>query len=85
MEHRRTLIPNSELSLLVICLTRDHGETVNDGLWAGRTVVYSQEDIFLDPGEKAELQWIYFLIFTILKLNSVLNIRTNKEYPRMKL
>lgn len=82
MEHRRAVIPNSELSLLVICLGRGHGEMVNDGLWAGLTVAYGQEDVFLDPGEKAELQWIYFLIFTILKLNSVLNI---EEYPRMKL
>lgn len=55
---------------------------MNDGLWAGPTVAYGQEDVFLDPGEKAEFQWIYFLIFTILKLNSVLNI---EEYPKMEL
>jgi len=52
---------------------------VNDRLCAGLTVTYSQENIFLNPGEKAELQWVYFLTFTILKLNSVLNI---EEYPR---
>lgn len=42
-------------------------------------MAYSQENVFLNPGEKAEFQWIYFLIFTILKLNSVLNI---EEHPR---
>ena len=47
---------------------------VNDGLWAGLTVAHSQENVFLNPGEKAELQWVYFFIFTVLKLNSVLNI-----------
>lgn len=52
---------------------------VNDRLWAGLTVAYGQENVFLNPGEKTELQWIYFFIFTILKLNPVLNI---EEYPR---
>lgn len=67
-------IPNIELSVLVIRFRRHHGQMVNDRLWAGGTVAYSQENVFLNPGEKAEPQWVYFLIFAILKLNSVLNI-----------
>lgn len=72
-------IPNAELSMLVIRLRRGHSQMVNDRLCAGLTVAYSQENVFLNPGEKAEPQWVYFLIFTILKLNSVLNI---EEYPK---
>lgn len=67
-------IPDTELSVVVIHLGRGHSQMVNDRLYAGRTMAYSQENVFLNPGEKAELQRVSFLIFTILKLNSVLNI-----------
>lgn len=60
--------------MLIIRLGRGQSQMVNDRLCAGRTVAYSQENVFLNPGEKAELQRVSFLIFTILKLNSVLNI-----------
>ena len=63
-----------ELPVLVIRLRRGHSQMVNGRLRAGRTVAYSQENVFLNPGDKAELQCVYFLIFTILKLKSVLNI-----------
>lgn len=61
-------------SQMAVCLRRGHSQKVNDRPRAGLAVAYGQEGVFLDPGEKAELQWVYFLIFTILKLNSVLNI-----------
>lgn len=52
---------------------------VDDRLGAGRTVAHGQENVFLNPGEKAELQWVHFFSFTVLNLNSVLNI---EEFPK---
>jgi hypothetical protein len=34
-------------------------------------VANRQENVLFNPGEKTELQWVYFLIFTILQLNPV--------------
>lgn len=72
-------IPNIELSQLVVRLRRGHSQMVKDRLWAGVTVAHGQENVFLNPGEKTECQWVYFFFFTVLKLNSVLNI---KEYSK---
>lgn len=72
-------IPDTELSLLVPGVSRSHSQMVNDRLWAGLAVADSQENIIFNPGEKTELQGIYLLILTVIKLNSVLNI---EEYPR---
>ena len=68
------LIPDIELSLLVVRLRRGYSQMVNGRLGAGLTVAHGQENVFLNPGEPAELQWVYFFSFTVLNRNSVLNI-----------
>lgn len=72
-------VPDNQLSLLLIHLRRGHSQTANGRLQAGVTVAYGQENGFFNPGEKAQLQRVYLLIFTVPKLNSVSNI---KECPR---
>ena len=82
------VIPDVELSLLVVRLRRGHSQMVNGRLGAGLTVAHGQENVFLNPGEQAELQWVYFFSFTVLNRNSVLNIEEfssmNKIFTSLK-
>lgn len=57
------MIPDIQLALLLIHLRMGHSQMVNDGLWAGVTVAYSQESVVFNPGEKAQLQCVYFFFF----------------------
>ena len=83
-----TVIPDVELSLLVIRLGRGHSQMVNGRPGAGLAVADGQESVFLSPGEQAELQWVYFFSLTVLNRNSVLNIEEfssmNKIFTSLK-
>lgn len=83
-------IPDTEPSFLCALLARGHKQMVDDRLLrAALAVADSQEKVFFNPGEKAELQRVCFLIFTILKLNSVVNIgghlRCEQEFKTAKI
>ena len=83
-----TVIPDVELSLLVIRLGRGHSQMVNGRPGAGLAVADGQESVFLSPGEQAEFQRVYFFSLTVLNRNSVLNIEEfssmNKIFTSLK-